>query len=123
MHVTERFLRYVSYDTQSSEDSATVPTTDKQKVLGAALAQELSELGLHGAKMDEYGYVYGWLPATVGCEGVPCLGLIAHMDTSPSAPGANNGSPSRMCAAKLRSTSPCWEPQAESKEISSVSWN
>ena len=87
MHVTERFLRYVSYDTQSSEDSATVPTTDKQKVLGAALAQELSELGLHGAKMDEYGYVYGWLPATVGCEGVPCLGLIAHMDTSPSAPG------------------------------------
>ena len=89
MHVTERFLRYVSYDTQSSEDSATVPTTDKQKVLGAALAQELSELGLHGAKMDEYGYVYGWLPATVGCEGVPCLGLIAHMDTSPSAPGAN----------------------------------
>ena len=89
MHVTERFLRYVSYDTQSSEGSATVPTTEKQKVLGAALAQELSELGLHGAKMDEYGYVYAWLPATVGCEGVPCLGLIAHMDTSPSAPGAN----------------------------------
>lgn len=89
MHVVERFLRYVSYDTQSSEESSTVPTTEKQKVLGAALAQELSELGLHGAKMDEYGYVYGWLPATVGCEGVPCLGLIAHMDTSPSAPGAD----------------------------------
>ena len=89
MNVTERFLRYVSYDTQSSEDSDTVPTTEKQKVLGAALAQELSELGLHGARMDEYGYVYGWLPATVGCEGVPCVGLIAHMDTAPSAPGAN----------------------------------
>ena len=89
MNVVERFLRYVSYDTQSSEDSTTVPTTEKQKVLGAALAQELSELGLHGARMDEYGYVYGFLPATVGREGVPCLGLIAHMDTSPSAPGAN----------------------------------
>ena len=70
MNVIERFLRYVSFDTQSAEDSDTVPTTAKQKLLGAALAQELTEIGLHGAKMDEYGYVYGWLPATAGCEGM-----------------------------------------------------
>mgnify|MGYP002599104921 CR=1 FL=1 len=44
-------------------------------------------MGLHNAHMDEYGYVYAWLPATAGCEGIPCVGLIAHMDTSPDAPG------------------------------------
>ena len=87
MNVIERFLRYVSFDTQSAEDSDTVPTTAKQKLLGAALAQELTEIGLHGAKMDEYGYVYGWLPATAGCEGIPCVGLIAHMDTTPDMTG------------------------------------
>ena len=89
MNVTDRFLKYVSFDTQSDESSSTVPSTARQKLLGAALVQELSEIGLHGAKMDDCGYVYAWLPATAGCEGVPCLGLIAHMDTSPSAPGAN----------------------------------
>ena len=89
MNVTERFLNYVSYDTQSDENSTTTPTTEKQKALGAALAAELAEIGLMGARMDEYGYVYGWLPATPGCEGIPCLGLIAHMDTAPSAPGAD----------------------------------
>ena len=89
MTVVERFLKYVSFDTQSDEDSVTVPSSAKQKVLGAELAAELSQMGLHGVRMDEYGYVYGWLPATAGCEGVPCLGLIAHMDTSPDAPGAH----------------------------------
>lgn len=88
MNVVERFLKYAAVDTQSAEETGTTPSTEKQKVLGAALAAELSEIGLHGAKMDEHGYVYGWLPATAGCEGVPCLGLIAHMDTSPDAPGA-----------------------------------
>ena len=58
-------------------------------VLGAALAEELGALGLHNAHMDEFGYVYAWLPATAGCEGVPCVGLIAHMDTSPEASGAD----------------------------------
>ena len=89
MQVTERFLHYVSYDTQSDEDSTDSPSTAKQKVLGAALAEELTAIGLQNAHMDEKGYVYGWLPATPGCEGVPCMGLIAHMDTAPSAPGAN----------------------------------
>ena len=87
MNAVERFLKYVSYDTQSDEHSQATPTTEKQKVLGAALAEEMALLGLSNPHMDEHGYVYGWLPATPGCEGVPCVGLIAHMDTSPSAPG------------------------------------
>ena len=89
MNVTERFLRYVSFDTQSDEAGTTTPTTEKQTVLGAALAAELSQIGLQNAHMDQYGYVYAALPATPGCEGVPCMGLIAHMDTSPDAPGAD----------------------------------
>ena len=89
MNVTDRFLKYVSFDTQSDENSPTTPTTAKQKLLGAALAQEMTEIGLHGARMDEHGYVYGFLPATAGCEGIPTLGLVAHMDTSPDAPGAD----------------------------------
>ena len=89
MQVTERFLHYVSYDTQSDENSTSCPSTARQKVFGAALAEELTAIGLQNAHMDEKGYVYGWLSATPGCEGVPCVGLIAHMDTSPSAPGAD----------------------------------
>lgn len=89
MNVVERFLKYVSFDTQSDEDSNSIPSTEKQKELGRYLANELAQIGLHGAKLDEYGYVYAWLPATVGCEGIPALGLIAHMDTSPDVSGAN----------------------------------
>ena len=65
-----------------------VPTTDHQKVLGRYLAQELAELGLEGAHMDDNGYVYALLPATPGCQ-APALGLIAHMDTSPAVSGAD----------------------------------
>ncbi|WP_186565198.1 peptidase T [Lawsonibacter celer] len=89
MNALNRFLKYVSFDTQSAEGQEQMPSTDKQKVLGAALAEELGALGLHNAHMDEFGYVYAWLPATAGCEGVPCVGLIAHMDTSPEASGAD----------------------------------
>lgn len=88
MSALERFLRYVSVDTQSCEESQSTPTTEKQKVLGEMLAKELFDMGLYNAHMDEYGYVYGWLPATAGCEGIPCMGLIAHMDTSPDVSGA-----------------------------------
>ena len=88
MNAIHRFLRYVTYDTQSDEHSDAAPSTGKQKVLGQALAEELGQLGLHNAHMDAYGYVYAWLPATPGSEGIPCVGLIAHMDTSPDAPGA-----------------------------------
>ena len=89
MNVIERFLKYVSFDTQSDENSKTCPTTAKQKLLGAELAAELSQMGLQNAHMDADGYVYAWLPATPGCEGVPCTGLIAHMDTAPAFPGVN----------------------------------
>ena len=71
MTATERFLKYITFDTQSDEGSETVPTTAKQKVLGAYLAQELADMGLENPHMDDLGYVYGWLPATEGKEGDP----------------------------------------------------
>lgn len=87
MLVQDRFLKYVSFDTQSDENSNTVPSSAKQKVLGAYLAEELAKMGLKDAHMDENGYVYGWLPATKGYEDRDTVGFIAHMDTSPDAPG------------------------------------
>lgn len=89
MQVTERFLKYVSFDTTSSETSDTVPTTAHQKELGRYLADELARLGLENAHMDQLGYVYAVLPATPGQEHVPALGLISHMDTSPAVSGAD----------------------------------
>ncbi|MBR5792327.1 MAG: peptidase T [Ruminiclostridium sp.] len=89
MTATERFLHYITFDTQSDEGSETVPTTDKQKVLGAYLAQELKDMGLENPHMDDLGYVYGWLPATQGREGDPVVALIAHMDTAPRVSGEN----------------------------------
>ena len=89
MSVLDRFLKYVSYDTQSDPYSDTHPSTAKQKVLGEALVAELSQIGLQNAHMDAFGYVYAHLPATPGYEGVPCIGLIAHMDTASGASGAN----------------------------------
>ena len=89
MTVTERFLKYVSFHTASSENSETTPSTERQKALGAHLAEELKSVGCADAYMDEWGYVYATLPATEGMEDLPALGLIAHMDTSPSAPGEN----------------------------------
>ena len=89
MNVIERFLKYVSFDTKSDEASQSVPSTEKQKVLGAYLAKELADLGLENAHMDSQGYVYAFLPATKGYEDRPALGLIAHMDTSPDVSGAN----------------------------------
>jgi len=89
MTATERFLKYITFDTQSDEESTTVPTTAKQKVLGAYLAQELADMGLENPHMDDLGYVYGWLPATEGREGDPVVALIAHMDTAPRVSGEN----------------------------------
>lgn len=89
MNTVERFLHYVSFDTQSNPASDTSPSTEKQKLLGQALAAELRGLGLEDAQMDEFGYVYAHLSATAGREDEPCLGLIAHMDTSNGASGAN----------------------------------
>lgn len=89
MDVIERFLHYVSYDTQSDEASESIPSSAKQRILGQALAEELSAIGLSDAVLDDLGYVYAFLPATKGCEEIPTLGLIAHMDTSPDVSGAN----------------------------------
>ena len=83
--VTERFLKYVSFDTMSDEFSETCPSTEKQKLLGAALVEEMKEMGIADAHMDDNGYVYGTVP---GHPALPTIGLIAHMDTSPDASGA-----------------------------------
>ena len=89
MTVVERFLKYVSFDTRSDENSQTMPSTPKQKILGAALAEEMQALGLQGVSMDENGYVFGFLPATEGYEDRPVLGFLSHMDTSPDVSGEN----------------------------------
>ena len=89
MDVKERFLRYVTFHTTSDEESGTVPSTPGQLVLGKALAEELAELGLSHVEQDENGYVYGVLPASPGCEALPALGFIAHMDTAPGVSGEN----------------------------------
>ena len=87
MDLKERFLKYVSYDTQSSEESGTFPSTEKQKVLLAALRDEMQALGMTEVIMDRYGYVMGTVPATPGCENAPVIGFIAHVDTSPDMSG------------------------------------
>lgn len=87
-NVTERFIKYVQYDTQSSEESTAFPSTDKQKILGKELYEEIKELGLKDAFFDEkYGYVYGTIPATDNGANKEVLGFIAHMDTSPETSG------------------------------------
>ena len=84
MNVTERFLQYVSYGTNSDEKSESCPSTPGQLALGAALAKELKAIGLTDVEQDADGYVYGYLPG----EG-EALGLLAHMDTSPAVSGEN----------------------------------
>lgn len=88
--VIDNFLRYVKLDTQSSEESESFPSTEKQKNLGRLLYNELKELGIEEVSFDEnYGYVYAKLPATSGRENDKVLGFIAHMDTSPETSGEN----------------------------------
>ena len=87
MLVKERFYKYVAYDTQSSEESESFPSTDKQKVLLADLAEEMRSLGMTEVEMDEYGYVMGTIPATPGYENKPVIGFISHVDTSPDMSG------------------------------------
>lgn len=88
MTITERFLHYVSYDTQSSEDSGTTPSTSKQKDFAQVLKQELIDEGLQDVVLDELGYLYATLPANT-TKTVPTIGFIAHLDTSPDASGKN----------------------------------
>ncbi|QOG17666.1 MULTISPECIES: peptidase T [Bradyrhizobium] len=84
--VTERFLRYVTIDTQSDPDSPHSPSTEKQKDLGRVLAAELKAMGVADAHLDEYGYVYGTIPATTDKK-VPVICFCSHMDTSPDVTG------------------------------------
>jgi tripeptide aminopeptidase len=84
----ERFLRYVTYDTQSSETSESFPSTSKQLLLLERLVEELRELGLEDAAMDRHGYVFATIPATSAKPDVPVIGFIAHVDTSPELSGA-----------------------------------
>ena len=84
--VSDRFLKYVGYHTTSDEFSQTCPSTDGQKVLGKALVEEMLDMGIADAHMDEHGYVYGTVP---GDPSLPTIGLIAHMDTAPDACGEN----------------------------------
>ncbi|MBN9580806.1 MAG: peptidase T [Afipia sp.] len=86
--VLDRFLRYVRIDTQSDASSPTCPSTAKQKDLGRLLAQELRDMGLSDAHMDEHGYVYATLPANTA-RTVPVICFCAHMDTSPDCTGTN----------------------------------
>ena len=86
--VLERFLRYVQYDTRSDDSSATVPSTPSQMIFQKALAAELRALGLRDADVDANGYVMATIPATTAKRGVPAIGFIAHVDTSPEMPGA-----------------------------------
>ena len=89
MDLKERFLKYVSFDTQSDDSSTTYPSTDKQLVLLRHLKEELETIGLQDVSMDKYGYVMATLPATKGYENVPTIGFISHVDTAPDMSGAN----------------------------------
>ena len=86
MNIVERFLSYVAYDTQSSEDTNVTPSTEKQRVFAEHLKQELIAEGLQDVELDEMGYLYATLPTNTN-QSVPTIGFIAHMDTSPDASG------------------------------------
>ena len=88
MTVIERFLEYVTFDTQSDESTGVTPSTPKQMVFAQYLKTELEELGLKDISLDENGYLFATLPSNVNHE-VPVVGFIAHMDTSPDMSGEN----------------------------------
>lgn len=88
MNITERFLKYVSFDTQSADGADCTPSTKKQLIFAEYLKQELVETGLQEVEMDENGYIYATLPANI-TDNVPTVGFIAHYDTSPDCSGKN----------------------------------
>lgn len=89
MRAYERLIKYARIYTTSDSTSETCPSTERQLALAGLLAEEMKEIGIIDAKVDEYGYVYGTVPATPGLESRNSLGFIAHMDTSEAAPGDN----------------------------------
>ena len=86
MTLVERFLKYVSFDTQSSEETRLTPSTPGQMVFAEYLKSELESLGLEEITLDEHGYLFATLPANTD-KAVPTIGFIAHMDTSPDMSG------------------------------------
>lgn len=84
--VTERFLKYAKIDTQSDPSSPTCPSTEKQKDLGRVLLEELQEIGIADAEMDEWGYIYATIPSNTEKQ-VPTICFCSHMDTSPESSG------------------------------------
>jgi tripeptide aminopeptidase len=87
--VTDRFLRYVVIDTQSDAKSQSQPSTEKQKDLGRLLVEELLEIGISDAHLDEHGYVYATIPSNTQKNNVPVICITAHMDTAPDFSGTN----------------------------------
>lgn len=88
MTITERFLKYVSFDTQSSEETGTTPSTKKQMVFAEVLRDELISEGLQDVELDSLGYIYATLPSNTS-KSIPTIGFISHLDTSPDASGTN----------------------------------
>ena len=88
MDLVKRFLKYVSFDTQSDDSSKETPSTSKQLLLAKYLVNELKSIGCSDVFVDQYGIVYATIPSNIE-EKVPSIGLIAHMDTSPDCSGAN----------------------------------
>ena len=86
MTLVDRFLKYVSFDTQSDESTGLTPSTPKQMVFAEYLKTELESLGLEDITLDEHGYLFATLPANIDKK-VPTIGFIAHMDTSPDMTG------------------------------------
>jgi len=85
----ERFIRYAKIDTTADPESETFPSSEKQKNLGKLLVQELIELGIDDAEMDEYGYVFGTIPSNSSKSNIPTICFCSHMDTAPDCSGTN----------------------------------
>lgn len=119
MALVERFLKYVSFDTQSSEETEVTPSTPGQMVFSKYLKEELESLGLEDITLDEHGYLFATLPANID-KPVPTIGFIAHMDTSPDMSGKDvsprivqnyDGSDIVLCAEENVVLSPSQFPE------------
>lgn len=119
MALVERFLKYVSFDTQSSEETEVTPSTPGQMVFAEYLKEELESLGLEDITLDEHGYLFATLPANID-KPVPTIGFIAHMDTSPDMSGKDvsprivqnyDGSDIVLCAEENVVLSPSQFPE------------
>ena len=87
MNILDRFLGYVRFDTTSDRDSLEYPSTAKQMILGREIVKDMKELGIEDARLTGEGVIYGSIPAVAGYEDKPCIGFLAHMDTSQDVSG------------------------------------